>query len=443
MFKSSSVFICQSCGWESTKWQGKCPSCGAWNSFLEEVRDRSTSSLGASKAQLDPQKAGKKQALIRLLDLKAKATERTKTGITELDRALGGGLVSGSLVLLAGDPGIGKSTLVSQTADSLGAIYVCAEESVQQVKIRYQRLRLKGDEVLFISDNNLENILTTIASLKKSPRLLIIDSIQTIFTGFIRSSIGSASQIRECTNLLLQFAKKTEISVLIIGHITKEGAIAGPKILEHLVDVVLYLSGDKNYQFRLLQSVKNRFGATDEVGLFEMTDKGMTCVSDPTRLFLHQKQTQPGGSLTIVMQGQRPLLVEVQALVVPTKLAMPRRVVQGISLSKLQVITAVLQKQLGLPLYEYDVFVSVAGGLKVTETAADLAVAAAIFSSLKNKPLPKKSLYFGEVGLLGDVRPVSFGKKRLSEAKSLNFQLIISSETGYHDLRSALQSATA
>lgn len=438
MPRFNTVFICQDCAYKSSKWLGKCPKCDSWNSFLEEKREKEIQRLGAKKASI-----GQAQKLLKLTDLSAKNNKRISTKISELDRVLGGGLISGSLILLAGDPGIGKSTLSTQLLSKLGGVYVCAEESPQQIKLRFKRLKLVGENVFFINDNNIDNALVTLNTIIKTkrPKLLIIDSIQTVFTGLIRSSTGSASQIRECSNLLLQFAKKNDITVVIVGHITKEGAIAGPKILEHLVDVVLYLSGDKNHQFRLLAGVKNRFGATDEVGIFDMSDSGLNSISDPSQIFGRDLDNDPGACLTVLMQGTRPLLVEVQALCVSSKLAIPRRVAQGINISKLQVISAVLQKQLNLPLYNFDIFLSVAGGLRVVEPAVDLAIAAAIFSSVKNKKIKKRTIFFGELGLLGDIRKVSFAQKRNKEAKSFKFNRIISHETGFFRLKQALREA--
>jgi len=421
-------FICQKCGAQFPKWQGQCSQCGAWNSLVETVL--------AVKSKRSSFRTSHQQVIkpLKLNEIKAKSLQRTKTGIAELDRVLGGGIVPGSLVLVAGKPGIGKSTLLTQLALKLAinkpVLYVAGEESPGQIKIRIKRIIHQSsinNNLLFLPETNIENIL---ASLEKSTvGLIIIDSIQTLWTGNLTGAAGSVGQVRQCSNMLLNLAKKTNISVFLIGHITKEGAIAGPKVLEHLVDTVLYLEGDQQRDFRILRTTKNRFGSTDEVGIFQMTDKGMEEVKNPGEIFLNRgpnsKTGKVGAAITCSMQGLRPMLVEIQALTTPSSLPVPRRVVSGINYQRLQVLSAVLQKRLNLPLYQNDIFVSVAGGLKLSEPAVDLAICLAIVSSFKNKPLPVKSVCLGEVDLLGEIRHISFMEKRVREAKKLGYKVII------------------
>ena len=424
MPKSVTHFICQNCGAEFPKWLGKCEQCGQWNSLVE--------TLVSTKKPAKLQRSG--LAVIKFNDIKNKEIKRQSTGIGELNRVLGGGLVPGSVVLLAGEPGIGKSTLLTQLAlKSVGTVptvlYICGEESPEQIKMRV--LRLKGTDLSKRSVPTLAFLPTTdvdevIASAGK-PALMIVDSIQTMSTQDLTGMAGSVGQVRECAFRLLNLAKNSGIVVFLVGHITKEGAIAGPKILEHLVDTVLYLEGDKRHEFRILRSSKNRFGSVDEVGVFQMTDGGLKEVSNPSDIFLEETPKNVSGScIACVMEGTRPMLVEIQALVVTSQLAVPRRVGSGIDLRRLTLLTAVLSKRLRLPLGSYDVYVNVAGGLNLKEPAADLAVCLAIVSSFKNKPLGAKACAFGEVGLLGEVRQVSFSDKRIKEAKKLGYSRIIS-----------------
>ena len=468
MPKQLTHFICQSCGAEFPKWQGQCTNCNEWNSLVETIV-----STKAQGSRFPPRGwAGKAQGgevikLVNLSQVKDRTFKRLKTGIDELDRVLGGGIVPGSVILVAGQPGIGKSTLLTQVALELAKtkntnkkikksstihhppstiIYICGEESPAQIKIRIRRLNSVQrsassvqENLLFLPETNIENILSTIesqalkSSKSKNLELIIIDSIQTLWTQNLTGAAGSVGQVRQCSHMLLNLAKKANIPVFLIGHITKEGAIAGPKVLEHLVDTVLYLEGDKDHDFRILRAYKNRFGAVDEVGVFQMTDKGMEEVKDPSKLFIrpglskhvNSGSLHAGSSIVVAMQGIRPMLVEVQALVVPTQIPMPRRVASGIDYRKLQVLCAVIQKRLSLPLANSDVFVNVAGGLKLTEPAADLAICLAIISSFKNKPLIQNAACIGEVGLLGEIRKVSFMDKRIKEAKKLGFKTII------------------
>jgi len=444
MVKNKSIFVCQSCGAEYPKWQGRCNQCGQWNSLVEEVIEgQKTSSLGPKV------KKGRVKKPLKFSKVRSKELLRIKIGIVELNRVLGGGIVPGSLVLLAGSPGIGKSTLLTQLALDLGKVsktkskkkkskkslnsilYICGEESPSQVKIRIKRLTDKKQSVvenlLFLPETKIEDILSTIKSFASRIDLIIVDSIQSLWTERLTGSAGTVGQVRHCSNILLNIAKITNIPVILIGHVTKEGSIAGPKVLEHLVDTVLYLEGDEKHDFRILRTTKNRFGPTDEVGVFQMTDKGMKEIKNPADIFLEQRKEKspPGSAVVVTMQGIRPMLVEIQALVVSSQLAIPRRVASGIDRKRLQVLSAVLQKRAGLRLASQDIFVSVTGGLKLTEPAVDLGISLAIVSSLKNKPLPSKSVCIGEVGLLGEIRKVSFIKKRLKEAEKLGYKTII------------------
>lgn len=422
MAKATTKFVCQQCGMESPKWLGKCPECGEWNSFIETIIPTTKKGFSIRTSfTASPQKLSQ----IKSVDLK-----RIETNISEFDRVLGGGLVSGSVVLVAGEPGIGKSTLMLELGDKVGALYISGEESLHQLKLRAERLKVKGDKLLFLSETDVDVILETIKNYKKEDfKILIVDSIQTLTTQDLTSSAGSVGQVRECSSKLLRMAKSSNIAVFLIGHVTKEGALAGPKILEHMVDTVLSLEGEKFGAFRLLRTTKNRFGATDEVGVFEMTDKGMVGIENPSKLFLAQRQKSvPGSVIVATMEGTRPVLVEIQALVTPSQLAIPRRVASGINYNRLQLIVAVLSKRLSLPLGNFDVLVNVAGGLRVEEPAADLGVALAIYSSFKNLVIEPKLVVFGELGLLGEIRSVSQNNQRIKEAKRLGFVQIISPE---------------
>jgi len=436
MAKTKTVFVCQQCGAETIKWSGRCPSCGEWNTLVETVVPDLRKGTFKEREKVSPQ---------RFSEIKSSLQSRIKTGIGELDRVLGGGIVPGSLVLVAGEPGIGKSTLLLQLASLLtdksfskrkkkedfNVLYVSGEESAQQIKLRGERLGVeKTDNLLFLSETDVDQVIEGIKDLRtKGSGLVIIDSIQTLMTGDFTSSAGSVGQVRESALRLLRMAKATGLPIFLIGHVTKKGIVAGPKILEHMVDTVLYLEGEKLGTFRLLRTTKNRFGATDEVGVFEMLDKGMIEVNNPSRLFLSTRQKKiPGSVVVATMEGTRPMLVEIQALVVPTQLALPRRFASGIDYNRLQLIVAVLSKRLSLPLGSFDIFVNVAGGLKIEEPAADLGVALAIYSSFKNLFIGPKTAVFGELGLLGEVREVAYVKQRQKEAKRLGFTNIISPE---------------
>lgn len=445
MAKNVTHFICQNCGAEFPKWAGKCEQCDQWNTLVETVV--STKSRKSSISSRSSQ-------VVKFSEIKDREVERETTGIGELDRVLGGGLVPGSVVLLAGEPGIGKSTLLTQLALRLGVktvgsvltvLYVCGEESPEQIKLRINRLKFSGSStnsspqrsglkaVASRTDLNLSFLPTTdvdeVIAQAGKPALMIVDSVQTMATTDLTGMAGSVGQVRESAFRLLNFAKETGTVVFLVGHVTKEGAIAGPKVLEHLVDTVLYLEGDKHHEFRILRSQKNRFGPVDEVGVFTMAAGGLIEVSNPSDVFLEERQKNvPGSCVAVVMEGTRPVLVEIQALVVPSQLAVPRRVASGIDQRRLQLLTAVLSKRLRLPLATYDVYVNVAGGLNLKEPAADLAVCLAIVSSFKNKPIGPKTAAFGEVGLLGEVRKVSWSEKRIKEARKLGYTQIITPE---------------
>ncbi len=433
MPKTSVRYVCQNCGQEFLKWSGQCGSCGEWNTLVETAvtaprskNNRSSKNRAASQ-------------IIKFSQVKGKEFIRLKTGIHELDRVLGGGLVPGSVVLLAGEPGIGKSTLLTQLAIKLkeNILYVCGEESPEQIKLRINRLGQAGDNLSFLPTTDVDDVVASSSDAK----ILIVDSIQTMATSDLTGMAGSVGQIRECAFRLLNYAKETGIVVFLVGHITKEGVIAGPKILEHLVDTVLYLEGDRRHEFRVLRSQKNRFGSVDEVGVFLMTGKGLEEVANPSDIFLEERQKNvPGSCVTAVMEGTRPVLVEIQALVVPTQLAVPRRIGTGVDPRRLQLLTAVLTKRARLPLGNMDVYVNVAGGLNLKEPAADLGICLAIASSCKNKALGGSTAAFGEVGLLGEIRKVSFSDKRIQEAKKLGYSKVIgpNSFKNIHDLTKRL-----
>lgn len=420
MGKFHSKYVCQQCGYESTGFLGKCPNCNSWNSMVETV----TQETKTSKTK-ESRKSGSIK-IQKLNDIKASQTARISTKITELDRVLGGGLVSGQAVLIAGEPGIGKSTLLLEVADKLGreVLYVCGEESASQVKVRAQRLGIKKSGISLLEDTDVDNVIEQI----DSPSAVIVDSIQTMTTSNLNGMAGSVGQVRECTFRLINACKAKGIPLFVVGHVTKEGTVAGPAVLAHIVDTVLWFEGDKTLTTRILRAVKNRFGPTDEVGIFEMVDKGLLPIANAEKLFLEKSKKEVAGSVvTSIMQGTRPLLVEIQALVVPTKLAIPRRVAQGIDQRRLELLLAVLIRRCGLPLYDYDVFVNAAGGIKVTEPAADLAICLSIASAYMDKPISGKTIAIGEVGLLGEIREVVAQEKRLKESRRLGFTQVASS----------------
>jgi len=426
--KLRTSYVCQQCGYESPSWLGKCPNCDTWNSLIETVKD--VSAAGVAQAALQSKTGAMPQ---RLSDVKHIEKNRLKSGYDEFDRVMGGGIVPGSVTLLAGDPGIGKSTLLLHVIGKVGGLYVSGEESAEQVKLRAKRLGIEGENIAILAETNVESIIGALSIIGETVKtkgaipLVIVDSIQTLSSSALDGMAGSVGQIRHSAELLIAAAKAQGIPVLIIGHVTKEGAIAGPKVLEHMVDAVLYLEGERFANARILRTLKNRFGAIEEVGIFEMVGEGLREVSNPSALFLQDRVKNVAGSVvTVIMEGTRPMLVEIQALVVPTQLAMPRRVGNGVEYNRLQLLVAILQKRLNLPMGGFDIFVNVSGGLKIEEPSADLAVALAIMSSFKNKAVDAKCAVFGELGLLGEVRRVGAEERRVKEAKRLGFSSVIS-----------------
>lgn len=418
MAKILSTFICQQCGFKSSQFLGKCPECGEWNTFVEEIAKVTG---GRQKARV-----GKATQIVNLIEVEKTHYQRLSSTFDEVDRVLGGGIVNGSLILVAGDPGIGKSTLLTQIAlNTPKALYVAGEESAQQIKIRADRIKPRAN-LAILNEIDVDVITGIIEQLK--PSLVIIDSIQTLETEDLASIAGSVGQVRESAHRLQKVAKQTHVPIFLVGHVTKEGTVAGPKTLEHMVDVVLNVEGDPANNFRILRGVKNRFGATDEVGIFEMGEGGLIEVKNPSKLFLETKQNAPGSAVVPVMTGLRPVLVEIQALVTKTSLPIPRRTGSGVDNNRLQLLVAVLQKRLGLVLFDQDIFVNVTGGLKVFEPAADLAICLSIISSFKDLNLDPRSVFIGEVGLLGELRMVRGLEKRIAEAKKLGFTKVISPE---------------
>jgi DNA repair protein RadA/Sms len=420
MAKAKTVFSCSECGGQTLKWQGQCPHCSAWNTLLETVAEKTTSSRYHPLAE--------SSRLTRLDEVEANEAPRLATGITELDRVLGGGLVRGAVVLIGGDPGIGKSTLLLQAltlmSERCKVVYVSGEESAQQIALRSRRLQVDSGKVDFLAEIQLERILNVL-NIEK-PDVAVIDSIQTVYSESLQSAPGSVAQVRECAAQLTRFAKTGEGALLLVGHVTKEGAIAGPRVLEHMVDAVLYFEGDAHSSFRLIRTIKNRFGAVNELGVFAMTDRGLRGVSNPSALFLSQHDGDVAGACVMVTQeGTRPLLVELQALVDAAHAPNPRRLTVGLEQNRLAMLLAVLHRHAGVAVFDQDVFVNAVGGVKIDEPAADLPVLLAIVSSLKGQPLPGKMVAFGEVGLAGEVRPVQRGLERLKEAAKLGFTFAI------------------
>jgi DNA repair protein RadA/Sms len=420
--KNRTVFVCQQCGSEQPKWTGRCPDCGGWNTFVESVVSAApaASALSASRAE------GLGNRPTPITQVRSEDFGRIKVPGEEFNRVLGGGIVQGSLVLIGGEPGIGKSTVLLQLASELAlwgdkpVLYVSGEESPQQIKLRASRLDLNPERLMLLSETDLEAVLAQIDGLQ--PGLVIIDSIQTMFMPEMTSAAGSVSQVRECTARLMRLAKLRNIPMFLVGHVTKEGAIAGPRVLEHMVDVVLYLEGDRFHQYRLLRGVKNRFGSTNEVGVFEMGNEGMIEITNPSAAFLAERtQNAPGTSIAVTLEGTRPILVEVQALTSSTSFGLPRRTANGIDLNRLLLLTAVLTKRVGMGLSNQDIYVNVVGGLKVNEPAIDLAVAAAVASSFRDTPVSPELVLVGEVGLSGELRSVGQLERRLSEAAKLGF----------------------
>jgi DNA repair protein RadA/Sms len=416
MAKAKSLYACTECGGQALKWQGQCPHCQAWNTLVETVAE---SIASGNRFGLIP--GGKLQ---RLSDVVAREESRVATGIPEFDRVLGGGMVPGAVVLIGGDPGIGKSTLLLQALAEVGAtrnvLYVSGEESTQQVALRARRLGVDAKRVQILPETDLKKIQQTLQ--KERPDVAVIDSIQTLYSDDLQSAPGSVAQVRECAAQLTRAAKTSETTMVFVGHVTKEGTLAGPRVLEHMVDTVLYFEGDTHSSFRLIRAFKNRYGAVNELGVFAMTDKGLKGVSNPSALFLSQHGAEVAGSCVMVTQeGTRPLLVEIQALVDESHAPNPRRLSVGLEQNRLALLLAVLHRHAGIACFDQDVFVNAVGGVRITEPAADLAVVMAIMSSLRNKPLPSKLAVFGEVGLAGEVRPVQRGQERIKEAAKLGF----------------------
>ncbi len=424
MSKAKSLYACQQCGAQFPKWSGQCGQCGAWNVLAEEAIV--VSKLTHPRLQ---GYAGETSAVVTALkDVQLTQETRLSSGLKEFDLVLGGGLIIGSVVLIGGDPGIGKSTLLLQTLSQLSqtnsVLYVTGEESLQQVSLRAQRLALKADSVNLLAETQVEKILASAA--KTQPQIMVIDSIQTVFTANLPSAPGSVGQVRETAAQLVQFAKRHQIAIFLVGHVTKDGALAGPRILEHMVDAVLYFEGERGGRYRMLRAVKNRFGAVNELGLFAMTEKGLREVSNPSAIFLTRAPTPVPGSVVLVSwEGSRPLLVEVQALVDSSHLANPRRVSVGLEHMRIAMLLAVLHRHGGIVTFDQDVFLNVVGGVRVLETAADLALTLAVVSSLRDRPLPQDLVVFGEVGLSGEIRPVQSGQERLHEAYKHGFKCAI------------------
>jgi len=420
MTKLKIHFVCQTCGYQTPKWLGRCPGCQQWNTLIEErvVEEKVSekSMMGLNSGAIP----------IPITEVISEERGRLKTGIEEFDRVLGGGIVFGSVILIGGDPGIGKSTLLLQVMNRLSLkghkiLYISGEESLQQTKMRANRLGISSDQLYVVSETSLEKILEDIQSLK--PSAVVVDSIQTISCSDISSAPGSISQVREASQRLLYLAKNLSIPIFLVGHVTKEGFIAGPKVLEHIVDTVLYIEGEPNYSFRILRAVKNRFGSTNEVGVFEMKESGLEEVSSPSEFFLSGRVEPTSGSVVMPsLEGTRPILIELQALVVSTNLGIPRRTTQGIDPNRLSLLVAVIEKRMGIHLYNYDIFLNIAGGIRIVEPGADLGIIASIISSYKDKMVDPKMVIFGEVGLGGEVRGVSHAELRVKEAARLGFK---------------------
>src|SRR5881409_3778250 len=422
MAKPKIIYACQNCGFQSPKWLGKCPDCNQWNSLVEERFERAAHPRGEISLGLKEEPAS-------IGTISTAEEGRIFSGLSEFDRVLGGGLVPGSVILIGGDPGIGKSTLLLQafaavSQNGLTCLYVSGEESPRQIKMRAERLDIDAPNLLVLSETSLERILDHIKKIK--PGLLVIDSVQTIFSAAIPSAPGSITHVREASGSIIVLAKKTGLTTFLIGHVTKDGAIAGPRLLEHMVDTVLYFEGDRGHSFRILRAVKNRFGSTNEIGVFEMKEAGLKEVSNPSEIFLMERPLQvPGSAVVCSMEGTRPILVELQALVSPSFLAVPRRTTIGVDHNRVALLVAVLEKKMGVKLFNQDIFVNVAGGVYVDEPAVDLGIIAAVASSYQEKPIEPKTVLFGEVGLTGEIRGISQAETRIKEAGKLGFKRCI------------------
>ncbi|RFB72809.1 MULTISPECIES: DNA repair protein RadA [unclassified Herbaspirillum] len=422
MAKAKTNYTCTECGGISNKWAGQCPACGQWNTLVETLVE----TAGVNRYSNQPQGLAQTAPVLSLVDIEAIDVPRFGTGIEEFDRVLGGGLVPGGVVLIGGDPGIGKSTLLLQALGNISklkhVLYVSGEESGSQIALRAKRLAVDAKDLKLQAEIQLEKILSTLAEHK--PDVAVIDSIQTIYSDALSSAPGSVAQVRECAAQLTRFAKTSDTTIIMVGHVTKEGALAGPRVLEHIVDTVLYFEGDTHSSFRLVRAFKNRFGAVNELGVFAMTEKGLKGVSNPSALFLSQHDSQvPGSCVMVTQEGTRPLLVEIQALVDSSHVPNARRLSVGLEQNRLAMLLAVLHRHAGIAAFDQDVFINAVGGVKITEPAADLAVLLAINSSMRNKPLPRGLVVFGEVGLAGEIRPAPRGQERLREAAKLGFSI--------------------
>ena len=420
MAKAKTIFVCSECGNESPKWLGKCPACNSWNTFYEQKIEKYTETNKIEKKINNTPRP--------LNSYVGQEANRTSTGYLELDRVLGGGLVKGSLILLGGEPGIGKSTLILQLCEKVQGegkvLYVSGEESAEQIKLRADRLEIKNQDLMFLGETDIDVIKDAISDMK--PKLVIIDSIQTMYSDEITAAAGSVSQVREITSQIMRMCKAQQITTIIIGHVTKEGNIAGPRVLEHMVDTVLYLEGERYNTYRILRAVKNRFGSTNEIGMFEMREEGMCEVTNPSDILITEREDNPSGSCILAsVEGTRPILVEVQALTSQTVFGLPKRTANGFDYNRLAVLIAVLEKKAGLSLGNQDVYLNIAGGMKITEPAADLGIIATVASSYKNVPIPQSTVVMGEVGLTGEVRRINLIEKRLKEAEKLGFKACI------------------
>ncbi|MEC4675653.1 MAG: DNA repair protein RadA [Nitrospirota bacterium] len=419
MPKSKTFFQCQTCGYSSPKWLGRCPDCGSWNSMAEEK------TVSAGRHVASPNSPGKVEP-VALCSIEGTSENRTLTGIKEFDRILGGGIVPGSVILVGGDPGIGKSTLLLQAFAGLSQktgkmLYVSGEESPRQIKMRADRLSVSADNIVLLPETSIEGILD--AAIKISPDAMVVDSIQTVFTQELSSAPGSVGQVRECAAKLMMFAKRSNIPVFIVGHVTKEGTIAGPRVLEHIVDTVLYFEGDRGHSYRIMRTIKNRFGSTNEIGIFEMSDSGLREVDNPSELFLSGRPRNVSGSTVVAsLEGTRPLMVEIQALVSRTNFGIPRRTSIGVDFNRVNLLVAILEKRAGMHLGGMDIFINIVGGLKIVEPAVDLGIIATIASSAREVPIDPKSFVFGEVGLSGEIRAVAQANARLKEAAKIGFE---------------------
>ena len=428
----TTVYFCQECGFESSKWMGQCPGCKEWNTFVEETVDKKTAGKGK-------QSIAREAKVMPLSEIEMTKEERVLTEYKELDRVLGGGIVPGSMILVGGDPGIGKSTLLLQVCRNLSekkvsVLYLSGEESLQQIKIRAERIGTFGDDLRLLCETNLDTIQDVIA--KEKPQVVIIDSIQTMYREDVSSAPGSVSQVRESTGVLMQIAKGMNITIFIVGHVTKEGVVAGPRVLEHMVDTVLYFEGDRHAAYRILRGVKNRFGSTNEIGVFEMREEGLCEVENPSEFMLSGRPEGASGSVVACsMEGTRPILLEVQALVCKSNFGIPRRTAAGTDFNRVNLLMAVLEKRLGIKMGECDAYINIAGGIKMNEPAIDLGIVLALLSSYKEKPISEKTICFGEVGLSGEVRAVNMAEQRVLEAKKLGFETCILPEASKSTLK--------